>query len=199
MGNKRTKKEIQELSASYALGVLDSKDAKDFAEVLKGKDKDALSEFQSFRDVVNRLGYAVNSLSPPGGLRRRLFGKIKVARKSIQQTKGRTGFLYVYSKDGSWDEVAKGVKVKNLFVDDDRKYSTVLVQMGPGARFPSHRHRETEECYIISGDLHMGGEVFHKGDYIRAESGSVHKGIYTKNGCTLLVMSSLQNEMLGMV
>ena len=45
----------------------------------------------------------------------------------------------------------------------------------------------------------MGGRVFYTGDYIRAETDSIHEGIYSKNGCTLLVMSSLQNEMLGQV
>jgi len=199
MGKKHTNREIQELSASYALGVLDLKDANDFEKVLKGKNKYALSELQSFRDVVNQLGFGVNPLVPPSKLKKRLFQNVKVAKKSILKKKEKKGFLYVHSNEGNWEEVVKGVRVKNLFVDDSRNYSTVIVQMSPGAKFPSHRHRETEECYIISGDLYMGGKVFHTGDYIRVETDSIHEGIYSKNGCTLLVMSSLQNEMLGQV
>ncbi len=199
MGKKHTNREIQELSASHALGVLDLKDTNNFEKVLKGEDKYALGELQRFRDVVNQLGFGVNSLIPPSKLKKRLFQNVKVAKKSIHRKEEKKGFLYVHSKEGNWEEVVKGVRVKNLFVDDGRNYSTVLVQMSAGAIFPSHKHKETEECYIISGDLHMGGKVFNTGDYIRAETDSIHKGIFSKNGCTLLVMSSLQNEMLGQV
>jgi len=146
MGKKHTNREIQELSASYALGVLDLKDANDFEKVLKGKDKYALSELQSFQDVVNQLGFGVNPLIPPSKAKKHLFQNIKVAKKSIHQKKEKKGFLYVHSNEGNWEEVVKGVRVKNLFVDESRNYSTVVVQMSPGAGFPSHKPRETEEC-----------------------------------------------------
>ena len=118
-------------------------------------------------------------------------------RKSQPPSTTESGFLFVRSNEGDWAEVVKGVKVKDLYTDHERKYSTVLVQMDPGASFPEHRHVKTEECYIISGDLHMGGQVFYAGDYVRAEADSIHEGIYSENGCTLLVAASQENEMIG--
>lgn len=104
--------------------------------------------------------------------------------------------MYVRENEGSWVEVVKGVQVKNLYTDQDRQYSTVLVKMEPGAAFPDHKHAEDEECYIIEGDLNMGGNKFTSGDYIRANADSTHHSIYSENGCTLLVMASAKNEMI---
>lgn len=100
------------------------------------------------------------------------------------------------SNEGEWEEIAKGVSVRRLFVNPERHYATVLVRMDAGVSFPKHRHSETEECYVLPGDIQMGGQVFRAGDYIRVEAGSIHEGIYTESGCTLLILSSQRNEIL---
>ena len=106
------------------------------------------------------------------------------------------GFSIVRSNEGEWEEIAKGVSLKPLFVDQDRGYATALIRMRPGVGYPKHRHVETEECYVLDGDLQIGGQTFRAGDYVRAEAGSIHEGIYSEQGCTLLILSSQRNEIL---
>ncbi|MCY7363196.1 MAG: hypothetical protein LH629_14190, partial [Ignavibacteria bacterium] len=51
-----------------------------------------------------------------------------------------------------------------------------------------HHHSGAEECYVISGDVYAQGTVLGPGDFHHAEGGSDHEMLYTKNGCTLLLV-----------
>ena len=72
----------------------------------------------------------------------------------------------------------------------------MLVRMAPGASYLPHRHHDTEECFVLDGDLRLHDSVLHTGDYQRAEAGSVHGVQRTEGGCTLLIISSTQDELL---
>lgn len=192
MSQKYTDEEIQDLAASYALGVLSDEEKAEFEALLKDEGAAAV-HLQYFKDIVNDLSYNTEPLKEPAGLEKRLFAQIE---KKNRTTEEESGFLYVRADEGKWVDVVKGVKIKQLYEDPERKYATVLVKMEAGATFPDHVHTEAEECYVIEGDLHTGGKAFGKGDYIRAEAHSVHDSIYTENGCLLLVQSSEENEML---
>ena len=195
MSQKYTDKEIQNLAASYALGVLGEEDKAVFEAMLQ-QDGPAATHLDYFKEIVEDLTYNTEPLEEPQGLRERLFNEIQAGEDKGKKSEHDSGFLYVRENEGEWVEVVPGVRVKQLFEDPDRKYATVLVAMDAGATFPDHVHAETEECYILEGDMHMGGKTFAKGDYIRAEAHSVHEGISTENGCVCLVMSSKENEML---
>ncbi|MEQ9619881.1 MAG: cupin domain-containing protein [Deltaproteobacteria bacterium] len=192
MSQKYTDEEIQNLAASYALGVLSEEEKAEFEALLKDEVA-ANAHLQYFKDIVNDISYNTEPLKEPEGLEKRLLGQIEKKKRVSEE---QSGFLYVRADEGEWAEVVKGVKVKQLYEDPERKYATVLVKMDAGATFPDHVHTEAEECYVIEGDLHTGGKAFSKGDYIRAEAHSVHDSIYSENGCLLLVQSSEENEML---
>ncbi len=193
MARKYTREEIRDLAASYALGNLSDAEKKEFEELLRQRDGTIERDLKSFAEIVEYLLYHAEPLKEPDGLEKRLFAQIK---KEGSKKKKDEGFLYVRRNEGEWVEIMKGVKVKNLYKDPGKNYSTLLVKMDPGATFPDHVHTDTEECYIIEGDLKMGGEVFGKGDYIRAEAHSTHESISTEKGCFLLISASEENEML---
>ncbi len=98
----------------------------------------------------------------------------------------------------AWEPTAiPGIDVRPLSVSIERRHATMLVRMAPGTAYPGHRHGGPEECYVLSGDLQVGDELELKtGDFQRAESGSVHAVQSTRGGCTLLIQTSLDDELL---
>ena len=193
MKDKYTKEEIQDLAASYSLGLLEKEEKDEFEQLLSKGDATAIKELDEFNNINEHLHYNFDTIKEPPGLKNRVLKDIEVLSK--KKSEKSEGFLYVRENEGEWVEVIDGVKVKTLYEDTDRHYSTVLVKMDPGATFPNHVHAEDEECLVIEGDIHMGGETFHPGDYIRAEANSLHEEIFTENGCLLFVQASQNNEM----
>ena len=194
MTRKYTKDEIRDLAVSYALGNLSDAEKREFEALLRKRDGSIEKELKTFAEVVEYLLYDAGPLEEPEGLEKRLFAQIKKEKRKKNTDEG---FLYVRENEGEWVKIMNGVKIKNLYRNPERNYSTLLVRMEPGATFPDHVHTDTEECYIIEGDLRMGGQVFGKGDYIRADARSTHESISTEKGCFLLIAASEENEMLA--
>lgn len=195
MSQKYTDEEIQDLAASYALGVLGEEDKAVFEAMLK-QDGSASAHLDYFNEIMEDLTYNTEPLDEPKGLQQRFFSQIKIEKQSKEDLDHLRGFHFVRHNEGEWMEVFPGVRLKQLYEDSERKYSTVILNMDAGATLPDHVHAETEECYVIEGKVSMGGKTFAKGDYIRAEANSVHQSISTENGCVVLVMYSQENEML---
>jgi anti-sigma factor ChrR (cupin superfamily) len=108
-----------------------------------------------------------------------------------------SGLLISRSQEMDWQSFAPGIVFKPLFTDTDRQYATCLVRMDAGARYPSHRHVDLEELFLLSGDLHVGPEVMQAGDYCRAVSDSVHSETFSESGCLFLLLASQRNELLA--
>jgi hypothetical protein len=64
------------------------------------------------------------------------------------------------------------------------------------SRYPSQQHAAIEELFMLSGDLHVEGQVIRAGDYCRGESGSVHGETYSDSGCLFLMMASQENRVV---
>ena len=67
---------------------------------------------------------------------------------------------------------------------------TALVRMDGGIRYPPHRHTDTEELYLLEGDLTVEGQVLREGDYCAAIAGTIHGGTYSQDGCTFILIAS---------
>ncbi len=196
MKGKFLKKRIQELAASYALGAIGKRETQEFERLLK-QDKEVFeAELQGFGKLTSILGFSASPIAPPPSLKERLFNRVIGEAQPSHKLTQYPGFSIVRSNEGKWEEISKGVILKRLFVDEERGYATALVRMRPAVGFPKHRHVETEECYVLEGDIQMGGQLFREGDYVRAEEGSIHEGIYSEHGCTLLILSSQRNEII---
>jgi anti-sigma factor ChrR (cupin superfamily) len=71
--------------------------------------------------------------------------------------------------------------------------------MEPGAVYPTHRHAEVEEIYVLDGDLSVDGETLGAGDYCTAAAGSTHRAPHTRGGCRFIAFSSGRDEFLAQV
>jgi anti-sigma factor ChrR (cupin superfamily) len=108
------------------------------------------------------------------------------------------GLISIHAADGEWQSIGTpGIQVKRLSVDPQRRYVTMMIRMAPGTSYPSHRHAGNEECFVIAGDIKVGDRVLHAGDYQLAPEDSVHGVQSTEHGCTLLIVSSQDDELLG--
>lgn len=107
------------------------------------------------------------------------------------------GIDFLLDSEEGWESSGvEGTSVRLLARDAARGYSTVLIRMEPGARFPAHRHNGREECYVLKGDLSFGTHRLEAGDFQVAESGTVHPEHRSDAGCLLLVVASDANEVL---
>lgn len=122
----------------------------------------------------------------------------QVWRAWESDTDGNTpDFTFLAAGAGRFEPTAvQGVEARKLFVDRENDRVTMLVRMQPGASYPRHVHADVEECFVLSGDLSVGTHRMHAGDYQRAESGSMHAVQSTENGCVLLLVSSLHDELV---
>lgn len=107
------------------------------------------------------------------------------------------GFTFLASAENAYEPTAvPGIEARKLFVDRAAGRVTMLVRMQPGTAYPPHVHADFEECFVLAGDLTVGTHRMKAGDYQRAETGSTHAVQSTENGCVLLLVSSLHDELV---
>ena len=83
-------------------------------------------------------------------------------------------------------EDAPGVSYKVLRHHKDRKGITLMLQFAAGASYPTHRHPEGEEYYVLEGSLDEAGVTYGVGSFVYHPPGSAHQPRSTE-GCTLLI------------
>jgi len=193
-------------AALYALGALPDDERRSFEAHLR-ECRACADEVAGFRGVAAAMGGA-SPADPPAALRGRLMERIASSSdeevqvwKKWTRPPGREvepGLYTVFSRDGRWERTnVEGVDVRPLHVDSERRSVTMLVRMAPGVSYPSHRHSRAEECYVLEGDLRVSGRtVLHAGDYQRAEATSLHQVQSTERGCLLLIISSMDDELV---
>jgi quercetin dioxygenase-like cupin family protein len=85
-----------------------------------------------------------------------------------------------------------GVYIKTLMWDDEQKRSpTMLLKFDPGARYPVHDHPAGEEIYVLEGDIRLGKDHLHAGDYLYTAPGNIH-AVRTDGGCVVLLKAPEQ-------
>jgi anti-sigma factor ChrR (cupin superfamily) len=212
----------RETAALHALGILTDAEAKAFEAHVADGCTACAEDAAAFRETLTELGKeSAVGKSPPPELRRKLLERAAAERgaagaprtaprkpgaaetqvwrlwKGSAGGEGEDNLRIVRAEEGSWEKTAvDGVSVKPLAVDPERRYVTMLVRMEPGSSYPIHEHAGAEECYVLEGDLDVGGEKLHAGDYQRAGAGSRHRLQSTEKGCLLLIVSSQDDELL---
>ena len=89
-----------------------------------------------------------------------------------------------------WDEVAPGISCKLLATDRANDRTTMLVRLAPGTEYPPHTHAGIEELHLLDGELMIDGRKLYPGDYNRAEPGSSDHRVWSKTGCTCVLVTS---------
>lgn len=155
---------------------------------------EAARDTAQFESVANSLALNAVPVAPRASLRERLMTRVE-GHTDVQLDPFK-GLTFVKASEGVWQEMAPGVSAKVLFLDPVSRRTTALVRMAPGSRYAPHRHAEAEELYVLEGGCFCGGRELTAGDYHRAEAETEHHDTSSDEGCLLLIISSLQNEML---
>jgi quercetin dioxygenase-like cupin family protein len=194
-GRNREPGDVHELASSYALNALDPSEKADFEDHLRLGCGECEAGLREFTQVADAIGQSFESAAP-ARVRERLFSRLNRAPQRPGILMHQSGLLISRSKEMAWQTMSPGIVYKPLYEDARRKYTTALVRMDPGTRYPSHRHSEIEELFLLSGDLNVEGQQMQTGDYCRADSGTVHGETFTDSGCVFLLLAAQENERL---
>lgn len=205
---------------SFLLGSLEQHEADQFVQHVAAGCAACQQALGEAKRVLHALPFALSSseaspfalVAPPASLKERLLRSLKSSSNdepnpqiwktwsdsSKTSSLAAPGLLIVRADQDEWEDIGvNGIQVKRLYVDTAHDSVTMLVKAPAGAVYPRHRHAGPEQCYVLQGDLHMAGTVLRAGDYQYAEPESIHGLQYTENGCMLLIVSSLHDEMLA--
>lgn len=165
--------EIEIISCSLGLSKTDS-------ETFSAKERKLASEYNNLTSLLPKtLG---TTKSPPGRVKKNLMKKIREKNYCRQ-------FDFMFDKTEEWKQhIIKGIKYRQLAMNQKCGYSMILMKVEPGTFYPAHKHHGAEECYVIEGDLYAQGKILGPGDFHHAEAGTHHEPLYTKGGCTVMLV-----------
>lgn len=183
----------------YALGALPPEDTVAFEAHVRDGCVACQLEVNRSTAVVGHLGYAAAPVRPRPQVRDRLLARIQqgitteAAPDSLNAEPSSSAPMgtVVRAGDGVWQAAdMSGVLLKPLFRDQQTGRLTALVLMERGIRYPPHRHTDTEELYLLTGDLIVEGQVLQAGDYCAAIAGTIHGRTSSAGGCTFILVTS---------
>ena len=194
---------LKEWSALYAAGALEGDEVRAYLRLVQESDE-ARQERLTFERVTEALAKAQLPARTPGpGLRDRILRAAEQAKAQAHleallkqlAPKSTGGFAFMRDAAGAdWVPLpVPGAFVKVLSYDAASSYATVLGKLEAGARYPSHQHRQPEDVFMLSGDLHFGDVVVHAGDFHHAEAGTTHQENWSEEGCVLLAVLSKED------
>lgn len=197
--------EFNMLAALQALDTLDESERSALAEKLQAS-PELQSELAAFETAISAIAYTAPALPVAPDLKNRLLQRIAELPTTAESvnaqpivaspTEHNLPSLIVRSRDVKWRPYSvPGISIGKLYIDKKKRQITCLMKLEPGVTFPLHRHADSEEVFVLEGDLTVEGEVCYQGDYIRSVPGSTHSPV-TEGGCLLLIKSSTNNEIL---
>ncbi len=187
--------EFNMLAALQALDTLDESERSALAEKLQAS-PELQSELAAFETAISAIAYTAPAVPVAPDLKNRLLQRIAELPIVASPTENNPPSLIVRSRDVKWRPYSvPGISIGKLYIDKKKRQITCLMRLEPGVTFPLHRHADSEEVFVLEGDLTVEGEVCYQGDYIRSVPGSTHSPV-TEGGCLLLIKSSINNEML---
>ena len=167
---------LDDLAALAPLGILDDDEAAELARLAAAGGEEAADVLRSYEDAVVQLAGSLDPVTPPAEVRRRVLSAVVLPG------------IVVRSDEGTWFDLAAGVRLKKLASDRTRNTVTVLVSMEPGSVLPAHDHRHPEESFVVRGSCHIGELYLRQGDFHRADAQSHHADVASDEGCELLVV-----------
>jgi len=193
--------DMLELATLYALGTLLPTQAATFEAHLHQGCVVCQQELDAMAAAVAVLGHAAPLIRPRQALRARLFASLRSEGGAISAFAARAASTaaarevvgtIIRAAEGTWEAAADvdGIRLKALFREQETGRLTALVSMEGGRRYPPHRHVDTEELYIIAGDLTVDTRVLGPGDYCAAVAGSMHGSVHSSDGCTFILVTT---------
>jgi ChrR-like protein with cupin domain len=175
----------------YALQALGSNEIS-AAEAQIATCADCRHELETIQPVIQSFaGWPTDVLRPLPSLWDRL-------AKRIADETGQQPFHAISSpaaKD-EWEQVVPGVFIKFLAMDHERCRTSMLVRLASGTDYPPHRHAGVEELHLLHGELRIDEKTLYPGDYVRGQAGTVDHKVWSETGCTCILMTSTEDEIL---
>lgn len=206
-------------AVDFALGILSRPERETFARHLPGC-ATCRREVERLQDLAESLALLVPEREPAPGTWEAIRARLAVEdaadpahglpvqcwKSWAADAPAAVGGIFVRASRGlaagelggtAWEPTGTpGIEAQRLYVDGVRRTATMLIRMAPGASYPAHRHGGPEECYVLQGELAFDDVHMRAGSYLRAEAGSVHRVQSTAEGCVLLIVSSLDDELI---
>jgi quercetin dioxygenase-like cupin family protein len=91
----------------------------------------------------------------------------------------------------AWRQAWPGVWVKVLKRDPAADLQVTLMRFAPGGLIPGHPHRQNEECYVLEGEVEVGGHRVGAGDLHIARAGGQHPELVSRAGALVILRSEL--------
>jgi anti-sigma factor ChrR (cupin superfamily) len=172
--------DIQALALADAIGALDADERRDLEVRLAALPPSVRAEVADLYEASVELAASASADEPSPRVRDALLTRIAAPSNHT-----------ITSAEGEWVETAvPGLRMKILAIDRTRDRVTMLLKGEPGTRYPAHRHSGPEECYVISGSVHVEGRLLRAGDFHHAEGDSDHGELWTEEGVVVLLVGS---------
>jgi anti-sigma factor ChrR (cupin superfamily) len=177
---------LEDMAALDAAGALGRPERFELRSRLATASQQEGESVASRYDVAILLALALPMTVPPSAaVRRRLMARLKGASAD------EPGVKTVTAGDGRWEAGSTDtVLIKRLGGGVEEGHVVLLLELAPGAQFPSHSHAASEELFVVDGDVLVGARRLGPGDFQQAEPGTVHPPLRTLQGCRLLLVVS---------
>jgi quercetin dioxygenase-like cupin family protein len=168
--------EVVEQAALHTLGALEPDERTAFEAHLAAGCGPCAEAQAGFAIAARALDLAPIPVAPRPELRARLLATVAATA---------TGDLGVIARadDGAWETLVAGIVRRPLGDDPVRGRFTELVRLDPGVMFPVHGTADTEEMYVLDGDLIIAGERLGVGDYCATTLALGRAEATTAGGC----------------
>ncbi len=190
---KKTDKNTEDKIIFNSLGLLNENEKQLLKSALEDSsniDRKIISEFNNLVSLIPKaISVRESEIAPSAKVKQNLLKKITSLKSTDANIHGK-GFDFIYADSDDWvrHPVIEGIKVKQLAVNKDKDYIMLLLKVAADTEYPPHHHNGAEECYVIEGDVYAEGKILGPGDFHHADGDSDHNPLYTKNGCTLLLV-----------
>ena len=185
--------EIQELAAAHAVGALSRADIARL-EALMAADPDVAAEVAAYR---NALTSAIDAgpdaaAGPSPALRGRIWERISrtpQSRPAEPTPASSPGHVVIPHDSDTWiHSRVPGFRFKPLSVQPHQGYRMRLLELAPGGRIPAHDHADSEELFIVSGDLVSEGHHLVAGDFVHFDGNTHHHELMSPGGCHAILV-----------
>jgi anti-sigma factor ChrR (cupin superfamily) len=183
--------ENSELACAYALGVLPASEEPSI-EAHIASCLYCQHELETLRPVVDRfLSWPTDVLRPAPSLQERLMRRIaeETGQPSVPVSAPQWS-------EPDWEQLGPGIECKLLAIDTEKHQVSMLVRLAPGARYPAHIHAGQEELHLLNGELWIDEHRLVPGDHHYGESGERDDRVWSKTGCTCVLITSTRDVLL---
>ncbi|HEX4489037.1 MAG TPA: cupin domain-containing protein [Terriglobales bacterium] len=179
MADRSVIQQVEDDAAMYLLGALSAEDAARFEQRLAAGCALCVAELRSCESTVAALAASVAPVAPPAEIRHRLLDR-------ISQMQPQPVMEVVRADEAGFIQTPMpGIQIRYL-----KGKNTFLVKMAPKSHLPAHEHKFNEQCLMLEGSVSGDGQTAYAGDFVFMPAGSLHKPLYSEEGCLFLITYS---------